>query len=147
MKVKSPVSECLYCRRNETQKSLMIDICDLEVSRVFLFKEQTYRGRCLVAHKEHIDELFELSDDERNAFMKDVARVCKAMSKALGAEKINMGAYADTLSHLHFHLVPKYKDGPDYPGVFRMNPQEVYLSDEENQALIDKIVLTLGLQD
>ncbi len=143
MKVKSPVSECLYCQRNETQKNLMIDICDLDVSRVFLFKEQTYRGRCLVAHKEHIDEMFELTDEQRNAFMKDVARVCKAMSVAFDAEKINMGAYSDTLSHLHFHLIPKYIGGPDYPGIFRMNPQEVYLSDEENQALIDKIKANL----
>jgi diadenosine tetraphosphate (Ap4A) HIT family hydrolase len=139
MKIKSPVSECLYCQRNETQKNLMIDICDLEVSRLFLFKEQTYRGRCLVAYKDHVDELFELSDADRNAFMADVARVCKAMSEAFGAEKINIGAYSDTLSHLHFHLVPKYIGGPDYPGVFRMNPQAVYLSDAEYQTLIDQV--------
>ncbi|MDR0332503.1 MAG: HIT family protein [Dysgonamonadaceae bacterium] len=143
MKVKSPISECLYCQRNELQKSLMIDICDLEVSRLFLFKEQTYKGRCVVAHKEHIDEFFELTDEQRNAFMKDVARVSRAMSEALDAEKINMGAYSDVLSHLHFHLVPKYIGGVDYPGIFRMNPQEVYLSDEENQQLIDKIKANL----
>ncbi|MGB2579476.1 diadenosine tetraphosphate (Ap4A) HIT family hydrolase [Elusimicrobium simillimum] len=143
MKEKSPASQCLYCQRNQTQKDLMIDICDLDVSRVFLFKEQTYKGRCLVAHKEHTDELFELSDEQRDAFMKDVARVCKAMSVALGAEKINMGAYSDKLSHLHFHLVPKYIGGPDYPGIFQMNPQKVYLTDEENQELIAKIKANL----
>ncbi|WP_424244204.1 diadenosine tetraphosphate (Ap4A) HIT family hydrolase [Elusimicrobium posterum] len=143
MKEKSPASECLYCQRNQTQKDLMIDICDLDVSRVFLFKEQTYKGRCLVAYKDHADELFELSDEQRNAFMKDVARVCKAMSVALGAEKINMGAYSDKLSHLHFHLVPKYIGGPDYPGIFQMNPQKVYLSDAENQELVEKIKANL----
>ncbi len=143
MKDKSPVAECLYCQRNDTLKDLMIDICDLEVSRVFLFKEQTYKGRCVVAHKKHIDELFELSDAERDAFMKDVARVCKAMSLALGAEKINMGAYSDKLSHLHFHLVPKYIGGPDYPGIFQMNPRSVYLPQEECAALIAKIKANL----
>lgn len=143
MKTKSPASECLYCTRNQTQKDLMLDICDLEVSRVFLFKEQTYKGRCLVAHKNHVDELFELTDEERNAFMKDVARVCKAMSKAFDAEKINMGAYADTLSHLHFHLVPKYIGGPDYPGTFQMNPKAVYLTDAEYADLIAKVKANL----
>ena len=143
MKVKSPISECLYCQNNDTLKSLMIEVCDLDVSRVYFFKEQTYKGRCVVAHKEHVDELFELTDEQRNAFMKDVARVSRAMSKALDAEKINLGAYSDVLSHLHFHLVPKYVGGPDYPGIFRMNPQEVYLSDEENQELIDKIKANL----
>ena len=108
-----------------------------------MFKEQTYKGRCVVAHKKHIDELFELSDAERDAFMKDVARVCKAMSLALGAEKINMGAYSDKLSHLHFHLVPKYIGGPDYPGIFQMNPRSVYLPQEECATLIAKIKANL----
>lgn len=53
--------------------------------------------------------------------------------------KINYGAYSDTLEHLHFHLVPKYVDGPDFGGVFRMNPKEVYLSDEEYASMIEKI--------
>lgn len=143
MKIKSPASECLYCQKSQAQKDLMIDICDLEVSRVFLFREQTYHGRCLVAHKNHVDELFELSDEERNKFMKDVARVCKAISLAFGAEKINMGAYSDKLSHLHFHLIPKYIGGPDYPGIFQMNPQKVYLSESEYKELIEKIKANL----
>lgn len=117
----------------------MIEICDLNVSTLFLFKEQTYRGRCIVAHKDHFNELFELTDQERNEFMKDVTRVAKAMSKAFGAEKINMGAYSDKLKHLHFHLSPKYIDGPDYGGTFVMNPQKVYLTDAEYTDLITRI--------
>ena len=63
--------------------------------------------------------------------MADVARVTRAMQKVFNPAKINYGAYADTLSHLHFHLVPKYVDGPDFGGVFQMNPQKVYLTDNE----------------
>ena len=47
--MKSDPKECLYCQNNETLHNLMIEIAQLSVSRVFLFKEQTYRGRCLVA--------------------------------------------------------------------------------------------------
>lgn len=128
--------ECLYCQNNATLHDLMIEIAPLSVSRVFLFKEQTYRGRCLVAYDKHVNDLNELSDEERNAFMADVARVTRAMQKAFNPEKINYGAYSDKLSHLHFHLAPKYVDGPDYGGTFRMNPGEVYLSDAEYKALI-----------
>ena len=45
----SDPKDCLYCQNNETLHNLMIEIAKLNVSRVFLFKEQTYRGRCLVA--------------------------------------------------------------------------------------------------
>ena len=106
--MKSDPKECLYCQNNETLHNLMIEIAQLSVSRVFLFKEQTYRGRCLVSYKDHVNDLNELSDEDRNAFMADVARVTRAMQKAFQPEKINYGAYSDKLSHLHFHLAPKY---------------------------------------
>lgn len=117
----------------------MIEIAQLNVSRVFLFKEQTYRGRCLVAYKDQN----ELSDEDRNAFMADVVRVTRAMQKAFNPEKINYGAYSDKLSHLHFHLAPKYVDGPDYGGTFQMNPGKVYLSDAEYKELIDAVKANL----
>ena len=135
----SDPKECLYCTNNQTQKDLMIQFAELRVSRAFLFKEQTYRGRCLVAYNGHVNDLNELSDEERNAFMADVTQVTRAMQKAFNPEKINYGAYSDKLSHLHFHLAPKYVDGPDYGGMFQMNPGKVYLSDAEYQELIDQI--------
>ena len=84
-------------------------------------------------------ERVELSDEDRNAFMADVTRVTRAMQKAFQPEKINYGAYSDKLSHLHFHLAPKYVDGPDYGGIFQMNPGKVYLTDAEYQELIDAV--------
>lgn len=135
--------ECLYCSRNQLQHDLMIEICDLGVSTLFLFKEQTYHGRCVVAYKDHVNELFELSQNDRNAFMADVAKVANAMSKTLGATKINYGAYSDKLQHLHFHLVPKYVDGPDFGGVFQMNPQKTYLSEDEYTAVIEQLKMAL----
>lgn len=135
----SDPKDCLYCQNNETLHNLMIEICHLRVSRLFLFKEQTYRGRCLVAYDKHVNDLNELSDDERNAFMADVAQVTRAMQQAFSPEKINYGAYSDKLSHLHFHLAPKYVGGPDYGGTFQMNPGKVYLSDEEYAQLIEAV--------
>ena len=129
--MKSDPKDCLYCQNNETLHSLMLEVTELSVSRVFIFKEQTYKGRCLVAYKDHVDDLNLLSDDDRNAFMDDVTRVTRAMQKLFHPDKINYGAYSDTLEHLHFHLVPKYAGGSDFGGVFRMNPQNIYLTDGE----------------
>lgn len=127
----SDPKDCLYCQNNETLHDLMIEVKKLSVSRVFIFKEQTYHGRCLVAYNGHVDDLNLLSDEERNAFMADVTKVTRAMQKVFNPDKINYGAYSDTLSHLHFHLIPKYKGGPDFGGVFQMNPKKTYLTDAE----------------
>lgn len=135
----SDPKNCLYCQNNQTLTDLMIEICHLRVSRAFVFKEQTYRGRCLVAYDGHVNDLNELSDEQRNLFMADVAQVTRAMQKLFNPEKINYGAYSDKLSHLHFHLAPKYVDGPDYGGTFQMNPGKVYLSEEEYAQMVSAL--------
>jgi diadenosine tetraphosphate (Ap4A) HIT family hydrolase len=43
------------------------------------------------------------------------------------------------LPHLHMHVVPKYKDGYGFGGVFEMNPQKTSLSDSEYAEVIEKI--------
>ena len=135
--------DCLYCQRNELQKSLMIEVCDLSVSTLFLFKEQSHPGRCVVAYKDHIKELFELPAEDRNAFMADVCQVATAIQKAFSPAKINYGAYSDKLPHLHFHIVPKYEDGLSFGGIFEMNPQKEYLTENGYKETIAKIVESL----
>ena len=75
----SDPKDCLYCTNNETLHNLMIEIAHLRVSRAFIFKEQTYHGRCLVAYDKHVNDLNELSDEQRNLFMADVADVTRAI--------------------------------------------------------------------
>jgi diadenosine tetraphosphate (Ap4A) HIT family hydrolase len=117
----------------------MIEICDMEISTLFLFKEQSYPGRCVVAFKEHINELYEISEEERNLFMKEVAHVARTLAKVFSSKKINYGAYSDKLAHLHFHIVPKYEDGLTYGSTFEMNPQKIYLTDNEYRVIIERI--------
>jgi len=135
----SDPKDCLYCTNNETLQNLMIEIAHLRVSRVFLFKEQTYYGRCLVAYDEHVNDLNELSEEQRNLFMADVTDVTRAIQEIYHPDKINYGAFSDKLSHLHFHLAPKYQDGPDFGGTFRMNPEKIYLSEAEYAVMVAAI--------
>lgn len=131
---------CFYCVNDQRLHDLMIEICELSASTLYLFKEQTYRGRCIVAYKGHVNELFELSAEERNLFMADVAKAAAAIKKAFSADKINYGAYSDKLPHLHFHLVPKYQDGPSWGSTFVMSPEDkMMLQEVEYNQLIEKI--------
>ena len=66
----------------------MIKIGDLEVSQLFLFREQSYMGRCNVVYKDHAVEFHELSDEQRNAFMRDVAKTAKVIAAAFNHDKI-----------------------------------------------------------
>ena len=118
----SELPDCLYCRKDQRLHDLMIEIAPLPASTLYLFKEQTHRGRCVVAYRAHVNELFELPDAELTLFMRDVARAAKAIKRAFGPDKINYGAYSDKLPHLHVHLVPKYEGGPNWGAPFEMMP-------------------------
>ena len=103
-----------------------------------MYARRTVR-RCIVAYKEHVSEIVDISDDERNAFFADVARAANAIHKVFRPDKLNYGAYGDTGCHLHVHLCPKYKDGDEWGGTFTMNPQKVYLNKEEYAEMIESI--------
>ena len=137
---------CAYCMREDNPAlldSFGIFICQLSVSDLILFKEQSHPGRCIVAYRDHVSELTELSDQERNAFFADVARAARAIHAAFQPDKVNYGAYGDTGHHLHFHLVPKYKDQFEWGGVFQMDPRRVTLSRDDYSAMVEKLKANL----
>ena len=46
------MAECFYCEKdNEKRKALMLDVCELPYSIVYLFRDQKNKGRCVVAFK------------------------------------------------------------------------------------------------
>lgn len=132
-------TNCGYCMRGELLDKFGIYICDLSVSTLILFKEQSHPGRCIVAYKDHVSEIVNISEEERNAFFADVNRAAVAIHKAFKPDKLNYGAYGDTGCHLHMHLVPKYKDEYEWGGVFEMNPGQKFLTPEEYEDMIQRI--------
>lgn len=130
---------CGYCVGGEPLAKFGIKICDLSVSQLILFKEQSHPGRVIVAYKDHVSELVDISDEDRCAFFADVAQAARAIHAVFHPDKINNGAYGDGGCHLHFHLVPKYKDSFEWGTPFAMNPGAIYLSDAEYDAMIQKI--------
>ena len=135
---------CSYCAEGALLDAFGIKICDLPASKLYLFKEQSHKGRVIVASKFHVSEMIDLSDADRHAFLDDVCRVARALHAAFQPKKVNYGAYGDTGCHLHFHLVPKYEGEFEYGGTFEMNPKRKTLAPEEYEALIAAIKAQLA---
>ena len=134
---------CGYCVGGEPLAKFGIKICDLKVSQLILFKEQSHPGRVIVAYKDHVSELVDISAEERALFFEDVAAAAKAVHAVFHPDKVNYGAYGDGGCHLHFHLVPKYKDAFEWGTPFAMNPGKTYLTDAEYEEMIEKIKAAL----
>ena len=135
---------CFYCARDERLTAILIEICKLEVSTLYLFREQTYRGRCVVALDAHETELFHLAPDTLQRFTRDVARAAASLQRAFGPDKINYGIYGDLTPHLHYHVVPKYRGGPSWGEPFALHPPaQQYLSEDGYREVIGAITAHL----
>ena len=51
------------------------------------------------------------------------------------------------MHHLHVHLVPKYRDGFEWGGVFEMNPGKVTLTEAEYADMAEKLKKALERKD
>lgn len=134
-------ANCPYCGNEEALASFGILAFETNTSKIIAFKDQSHKGRMIVAYKkDHVGELSDLSDEERNLFMEDVVKVARAIKKVYNPDRINYGAYGDTLGHLHIHIVPKYKDGFEWGGTFVMNTgKDNYASEEQLEEVINNI--------
>ena len=83
------MSECFYCEDGEKRKSLMIEICRLKYSTVYLNRNQKYRGRCVVKLNDHKTEYFQMDTEERNGYFAETAAVAKAIFELYHPDKIN----------------------------------------------------------
>lgn len=130
---------CAYCMQGDLVAQFASPVCQMESGYLYVFREQSKRGRVILAHNKHVSELIDLTDEERNQFFADVAAVARAVHKVFSPDKVNYGAYGDTGCHLHFHIVPKYNGGDEWGGTFQMNPGKVTLTDAEYEEMAEAL--------
>ena len=61
--------KCGYCMGGEILAGFGIKICELSASQLILFKEQSRPGRVIVAYKDHVSELVDISEEDREKYM------------------------------------------------------------------------------
>jgi diadenosine tetraphosphate (Ap4A) HIT family hydrolase len=130
-------TNCRYCTKGDDIAEI---VADLEVSTLYLTKDQSYKGRCIIALNDHKTELFQLTPDELQAFSRDMAKAAKALYEVFKPGKINYAAFGDTYPHVHFHLVPKYEGGKSWGSPFEMQLSSTNLASKaELEARIKEI--------
>ncbi len=125
----------------------VIFIAALSVSTLFLFRDQRFKGYCILRFDPwDATNLEALDDDEYRAFMTDLRVAAQAIRAALKPDHMNYELLGNSNPHLHWHLIPRYRDDPrwgrpiweDWPrGEFTLHRQA--LSDEANQRIIQRI--------
>jgi diadenosine tetraphosphate (Ap4A) HIT family hydrolase len=99
---------CPVCLRGRPADAL----AELEATYLLAGEDSPMKGYCVFMLKRHAVELYELTDEEAAAFMRDVRRVSKAVHEITGAVKLNYEMHGNTIPHLHLHLFPRYAGDP-----------------------------------
>ncbi len=70
------------------------------------------RGYLILKPRRHVHYFADLTDDEAASFGPTLRALLRAMQAVLDAERIYVNSFAETVHHLHFHLIPRDADMP-----------------------------------
>ena len=83
--------------------------------RVILVNDPDYPGYCRVIWTAHVKEMSDLAEPDRDHFMSVVFAVESVMRELLNPDKINLASLGNQTPHLHWHVIPRYRDDAHFP--------------------------------
>ncbi len=101
---------CAICDRSEGEM-----IWSDNIFRVVLLDHQDYRGYCRVELIDHKKEMTDLNEALRSKLMTCVFKVEEILKVIFKPEKINLASLGNKTPHIHWHVIPRFKEDPHFP--------------------------------
>jgi diadenosine tetraphosphate (Ap4A) HIT family hydrolase len=83
--------------------------------RVVLPDEPMWPGFTRVVLADHVAEMTDLDEARRDELSSLLWRVERVMRDVLTPEKVNLASLGNMVPHLHWHLVPRWRDDANFP--------------------------------
>jgi diadenosine tetraphosphate (Ap4A) HIT family hydrolase len=83
--------------------------------RVVAVDEPEYPGYCRVIWQEHIAEMSDLLPEQRLHLVRIVFEVEAGLREWLRPDKVNLASLGNAVPHLHWHVIPRFRDDPHFP--------------------------------
>ena len=84
--------------------------------RIILVNDSDLPGFCRVVWNRHVSEMTDLTYGEREHLMTLVFAVEKGVRHVMHPDKVNLAALGNMVPHIHWHVIPRFKDDAFYPG-------------------------------
>lgn len=119
-------------------------IASLTVSSLYLAKNQTYRGQCLlILDCRHEVRPEQLPEQEWMDFCADLLKATRAVARVLKPDHMNLASLGNIIPHLHWHIVPRYVSDPRWGAPIwptsLADMSDTQLRDHEQAELIAKL--------
>jgi len=93
--------------------------------RVVMINDPDLPGFCRVIWNRHVPEMTDLTVGGREHLMTLVFAVEEAMRHVMHPDKINMASLGNMVPHIHWHVIPRFKDDAFFPGTAWSNQTQV----------------------
>lgn len=105
--------DCPICAPRSDTNEYHDKVAELSVSTLYLVRNQTYRGYCvMIFNPRHATGLETLTADEHAAFSRDLKRAADAIAAVVKPGLMNYATLGNVIPHLHYHLIPRYDTDP-----------------------------------
>ncbi len=119
-------------------------IAHLNVSALCLLKNQAYRGQSILIYtSRHAIRPDQLSGSEWGDYCQDLHRAVRSLTATCHPDHINVELLGNQVPHLHWHLVPRYKNdfrwgAPIWTSALE-EMHDMRISDREREVLLGEI--------
>ncbi len=83
--------------------------------RVVRVADPDYPGFCRVIWTAHVREMSDLDPGERRYLMNLVFAVEQVVRELFTPDKINLASLGNLTPHLHWHVIPRWRDDRNFP--------------------------------
>ncbi len=85
------------------------------VVRVAGAEGAAFPGFCRVVWHRHVAEMSMLAKGEMQHVMDVVLATERALRRVVRPDKINLASFGNVVPHLHWHVIPRWKDDSHFP--------------------------------
>ena len=114
------LEDCELCQSPGGEVVWESDLC-----RVVMVGDPDYPGFCRVILNRHVREMTDLPEQERLRLMNVLFGVEKAIRILYQPDKVNLASLGNMTPHLHWHLIPRWRDDRHFPNPVWAVPQRV----------------------
>lgn len=100
-------------------------VAQSETSRLGLYDDARFPGRCILRLDAHYESLEELPEDVLMSFMQDIQAAMSAIKAATGAARVNVAILGNRDPHVHAHLIPRFPGEEEFPDCSPWNDMRV----------------------
>ncbi|MEN9879650.1 MAG: hypothetical protein RIQ55_296 [Pseudomonadota bacterium] len=117
-----------------------------DLYRIVAVNDANWPGFCRVILNAHTGEMTDLTIEDRSAIMSAVYATESILRDLLQPDKINLASLGNVVPHLHWHVIPRWKNDSHFPDPIWANTKRTW-SDKpavDQREIVKRLRTSLG---